>query len=916
MLSSKYIVVAIFLLASITFSVVLVKPFHTKIDFNTQVKPIINERCIACHGGVKQSGELSMMTLEDLLKAGESGHLAIVPGKPNESELYKRLITNDEEERMPYGEKPLPRAEIKILKQWIEEGAKWGKHWAYESVAEVSVPKSSKLLGAASGGARSWAKHPIDHFVLSKLRAHDLSPSSQASKRMLLRRVALDITGVPASASLTKHFLENEDERAFEVLVDSLLNTPQYGERWASVWMDLARYSDTKGAERDDVRSIWEYRDWLIRAFNQDRSYDQFLTEQIAGDLLPNPTDAQYIATGFHRNTITNDEGGTDNEEFRSAAVVDRVNTTWEALLGTTFSCVQCHGHPYDPIKHEAYYEFMAFFNNTSDYDTYADYPWLRKFSREQKEQLAELKTWLNKQATSEQANAIELFIKTWQPVHYSLLADRFTNAEIYDTKFLAFRNDAIARLADVDLTNKDELIFRYRAGESSGRWRLHLDSPTGKVLGSVSVKATKGWQIQAVDLLKTSGRHDVYFTYENPTSKNSKQVGVQFDWFHFTRQFPQGNSPEHQRYKQLYWDLVTAATDHTLIMIESPSAMQRKTYVWDRGSWLAKTEEVQPGVPAIFPALPEDAPRNRLGLARWLTDKRNPLTARTIVNRVWEQFFGIGLVETLEDLGTQGIPPTHPELLDYLAWQFMNEYNWSVKQLIKNIVLSATYQQDSKTTPEQLEKDPLNKWYAHAPRVRLSAEQIRDQALQVSGLLSYKMYGPSVMPYQPPNIWSTPYNSQRWKISEGEDRYRRSVYTYWKRSSPYPAMLTFDAADRNVCSARRIRTNTPLQALVTLNDPTYMEAAIHLAINSQNSSAEASIAMAYETAIGRPISEEKQLALQDLYREMLKEYQEERESVVAMLEAQPKSLQKPTTAALAMVCNAIMNLDEFIVKS
>lgn len=915
MIRSKSILFFVFLFGAAIASIALLRNLNTEIDFNTQVKPILNQHCIACHGGVKQSGDLSMMTLEDLLKSGESGHPAIVPGKPNESEFYKRIISKDEEERMPYDAAPLSKEKVKIIYQWIKEGAKWGKHWAYESVAAVEVPSSNRVLGKIGREEQMEAQKPIDRFILQKMQAHDLHPSHSADKRTLLRRAALDIIGIPVSKTTAKDFLENEQENAFEILVDSLLASPRYGERWASVWMDIARYADTKGADPDHERSIWEYRDWLIRAFNQDMPYDQFLTEQIAGDLLPNPTDAQYIATGFHRNTMTHDEGGTDNEEFRSAAIVDRVNTTWEGLLGTTFACVQCHGHPYDPIKHEEYYEFFAFFNNTRDHDTFDDYPWLRKFSAEQKAQLAELNNWLEQNTSKQQTQAIDLFIKTWQPAHYSLLADSFTNAEIYDTKFLAFRHNGIARLAEVDLTEKNKLIFRYRTGSKGGQWQLHLDSPTGKVLAQVSASPTSNWEIQSVDLEEVKGKHDLYFTFQNPTLNNPRQAGIQFDWFHFTQQFPTGNTVAHKKYEQLYWDLIKAKTEHTLIMVENPKTMQRKTHVWDRGSWLAKTEEVTPDVPAIFPDFPEDAPQNRLGLAQWLTDEKHPLTARTIVNRVWEQLFGVGLVETLEDLGTQGTPPTHQELLDYLSWQLMHEYNWSIKQLIKTIVLSDTYQQDSKVTDEHQAKDPLNKWYARAPRVRLNAEQIRDQALQVSGLLSEKMYGKSVMPYQPPNIWDTPYDSRDWQISKGVDQYRRSIYTYWKRSSPYPAMLAFDATDRDVCSARRIRTNTPLQALVALNDPSYMEAAVALAVQNYHVDIQVAILFAYEQAIGQSISKEKLDVLQNLYKEMLVDYKNDTASIKAMLPEQETIHQTPEIAALSIVCNSIMNLDEFIVK-
>lgn len=903
---------------AICLSIYLLRPFSSKIDFNTQVKPIINKRCITCHGGVKQSGELSMMTRADVLKAGESGRVAIVPGDPEASEFYRRLVTKDEEERMPFEADGLPKEEIKILHQWIKEGAEWGRHWAYRTVLPTEVPKLKRLLSSIGKEEHQWAKAELDYFILEKLKEQQLKPSSSADQHTLLRRLSLDLIGMPASENLSNRYLNNQI--SYEQLVDSLLTSPHFGERWASVWMDLARYADTKGAERDSRRTIWEYRDWLIRAFNQDMPYDQFLTEQIAGDLLPNPTDAQYIATGFHRNTITNDEGGTDNEEFRAAAVSDRVNTTWEALMGTTFACIQCHGHPYDPIKHEEYYEFMAFFNNTRDHDTYADYPWLRKLSKEQSEQLKALKNWVAKNSNEKRAEEVYKFIKTWQPAYYSLQTDSLVNADIYDTKYLGMRIHGLARLPQVDLTEKNHLIYRYVAWQLGGHWSIHLDAPDGRLLAKIPItKKTKGWEIEEVALDGNfTGKHDLYFRYENPTIKDADRQNIRFDWFHFTQAFPAANTPDYAKYKGSFWELLRASAEHTLIMVENPISMRRETHLWDRGNWLVKQQKVEVGVPDIFDPLPENAPKNRLGLAMWLTDPRNPLVSRTIVNRLWEQVFGRGLVETLEDLGTQGITPSHPELLDYLSWQLMNDYDWSIKRLLKEIVLSATYRQDAKVSAEALEKDPMNIWYARAPRVRLSAEQIKDQTLQVSGLLSDKMYGSSVMPYQPAGVWNTPYNDDAWTPSEGEDRYRRAIYTYWKRSAPYPAMLTFDAAPRQLCSARRIRTNTPLQALVTLNDVSYMAAAVHLALKSkkQNQNAMDWISNVYGFAIGRNMEGEKLEAFETLYEEMLKDYQENEEDLKELLAELEESEQSAELAALSIVANAVMNLDEFITKN
>jgi len=869
----------------------------TSVDFNTQVKPILNKKCIACHGGVKREADFSLLFRQEALAKAESGKTVIVPGDPDHSEFVQRITSTDPEVRMPYKKDPLTTDEIEILKRWIREGAPWGDHWAYLKVEEQEISATDR--------------NDIDYFIDEKLKENDLNRSQPASKATLLRRVSLDITGLPPSPSIRSWFL-NSEKATYEKLVDTLLASPHYGEHWASVWMDLARYADTKGYERDDSRNIWRYRDWLIQSFNQDMPYDSFLIQQLAGDLLPNPSDAQYIATAFHRNTMTNDEGGTENEEFRTAAVLDRVNTTWEALMGTTFACVQCHTHPYDPFRHEEYYKFTAFFNNTRDEDAYSDYPLLKHFEKEDAEKLKAITTWIGKNNSREKAKETNTFLKTGQPAINSLLADQFVNSELSDTKWLIFRNNALCRLANVDLSGKDKLIYRYVNYKAGGTWTIHIDKPYGPVLKKIKIPDTKDWQIREEALeLQLSGKHDLYFTYSNPNLKKPEDNGAMFDWFYFTDSFL--DNPNASSTKKEFWALLKKDVPTTPILMENPSAMKRSTQVFVRGNWLVKGDTVEADVPASLPPMPEDAPKNRLGLAMWMTSKDNPLTSRTLVNRVWEQIFGIGLVETLEDMGTQGIPPTHPELLNQLSWRLMNDYQWSVKRLIREIVLSETYQQDSKFTPELLKKDPLNIYYARAPRVRLSAEQIRDQALAVSGLLNEKMFGPSVMPYQPDGIWLSPWNGQTWKKSEGDEKYRRALYTYWKRTAPYPSMMTFDGSAREVCTARRIKTNTPLQALVTLNDSVYVEAASHLALRMLRESPELSkqIEKGYEWAIGKNISLQKRKVLEDLYQQTLNQ--------VTIKPALNQEKDKPYSSkekAMTLVANAILNLDEFVTKN
>ncbi|MEN9685685.1 MAG: hypothetical protein RLZZ28_1471 [Bacteroidota bacterium] len=886
------------------------------IDYATEIKPIFNKKCITCHGGVKRQSGFSLLFRTDALAINKSGKPAIIPGDPSHSELIRRLTLKDPEERMPYKHSPLSDQEINLLKQWIKQGAKWGNHWAYVPVEKTDIPEVANWFFGTRGGG-SWVKNGIDHFVYANMRQEGLRPSAEAAKAILVRRVSIDLTGLPAIPALADSFLKDTGTDAYEKLVDNLLASKHFGERWAAMWMDLARYADTKGYERDDWRSIWRYRDWLINAFNENKPYNEFLTEQLAGDLFPNPTDAQYIATAFHRNTMTNDEGGTDNEEFRTAAVIDRVNTTWETLMGTTFGCVQCHSHPYDPFRHEEYYSFMAFFNNTRDEDTYDDYPLLKEFHREDSVRFMLLKNWL-KQYAPERENELIKFVKTGQPAINSIAADRLTNSALTDTKWLVLRNHAVARIPGVDFESHSQMRYRYKSWNAGGYWLLHLDSANGQLINTVQVADSKGkWKIAALALPKISGVHDVYFTYQNNLLKTPEETGIQFDWFSMGEPFPAKGAKGYDSAFKFFNDLLDSKqVTITPVMVENNKSQWRKTRVFERGNWLVKGKEVKADIPRSLGSLPANAPRNRMGLARWLTDKKNPLTARTIVNRIWEQFFGQGIAETLEDLGTQGIQPTHRELLDYLSWKLMNEYHWDLKKLMKEIVLSATYRQDSKLNNEAMVKDPFNKFYARGPRVRLSAEQIRDQALQVSGLLCEKMYGPGVFPYQPDGIWMSPWNGASWKKSDSCDQYRRALYTYWKRSAPYPSMITFDGSSREVCTARRIRTNTPLQSLTTLNDSAYLEAARNFAYRMQalgGKTVKEQISKGYALAMYQEASQEKMIVFEKLYKDALRKFKSNEIDMICM--AGNKN-QGPETAALVVVATAMMNLDEFITKN
>ncbi|MBD0366875.1 MAG: DUF1549 domain-containing protein, partial [Flavisolibacter sp.] len=693
LLQSKKFLFFSLLVVAVAASAFLIGGSQT-VDFNTEVKPIFNKKCITCHGGVRRKANFSLLFRSEALASNtESGKPAIIPGHPEKSELMRRIKSHDPEERMPYKHEALSDKEIETLSRWIKQGAQWGDHWAYVPVRPVEVPKpESSFFGLIPADKWDWVRNDVDNFIYAKQQQLELKPSPEADKPTLLRRASLDLIGLPPSEKLAQQYMQSTDEKGYEQLIDSLLASPHFGEKWTSMWLDLSRYADTKGYERDASRTIWHYRDWLIRAFNEDKPYNQFLVEQLAGDLLPNASDEQLVATAFHRNTMTNDEGGTDNEEFRTMAVIDRVNTTWETLMGTTFACVQCHSHPYDPFRHEEYYKFMAFFNNTRDEDTWAEYPVLRHYEEKDSLKLLDVIEWFQKNGYSKEAAEAKLFLKTTQPAINSIQTDQFQNCELNDTKWLAMRNPSRARLKGVNLEGKSSLIFRYVGMAPGGVWTIHVDAPDGAVLKKVAIPQTKGWQIMEVNFAPVAGVHDLYFEYHNPTLDNPDKNGLQFDWFYFTQPLPGKGKPGYDSTAKHFWDLLTKnGVPVTPIMMDNPSDMFRPTFVFERGNWLVKGDEVQPDVPHSLNPFPNKAPRNRYGLALWLVDKRNPLTARTIVNRLWEQLFGAGLVETLEDMGTQGAEPTHRELLDYLSYKFMNDYDWSIKRLLKEIMLSAT---------------------------------------------------------------------------------------------------------------------------------------------------------------------------------------------------------------------------------
>ena len=534
MFFSKKILFLSVIVVAAALAVLFISSHSSRIDYNTQIKPIFNKKCITCHGGVKQQSGFSLLFREEALGKTKSGKKAIIPGDANGSELIKRISSKDPEERMPYQHEPLSKEEISILKKWINQGAEWGTHWAYIPVKNIAVPDVSN----------EWAVNDIDKFILQKLDEQKLKPSTEADKATLLRRVSLDLTGLPPTENIAKKYLSDNSPNAYENLVDSLLESPAYGEKWALLWMDLSRYADTKGYEADRGRNIWKYRDWLINAFNKDKPYNEFLTEQLAGDLMPDPDDAKYIATAFHRNSMTNDEGGTDNEEFRTAAVLDRVNTTWSALMGTTFNCVQCHSHPYDPFRHDEYYSFLAFFNNTRDEDTNEEYPFLRDYDSVENKKLLSLMDWLKKNAPIDRTKDVYTFLRTGQPAINAWLCDEFKDG-FMTSSMTMLRNNGSCRLPDVALSNKDQIIFRYSTNKKDGEWKIYQDSLNGKFLATIPLKSTKGsWEIGVTALPAIVGKHHLYFSFHNPIIKDSNEVGVTFDWFQFGNSFPGKGKP------------------------------------------------------------------------------------------------------------------------------------------------------------------------------------------------------------------------------------------------------------------------------------------------------------------------------------------------------------------------------------
>jgi mono/diheme cytochrome c family protein len=948
------------------------------VRFGRDVLPILSANCFACHGP-DESQRKANLRLDDETdaKASHDSGIPIIPGDAQRSVLVERITSKDQDLVMPPADshRQLTDEQIQILKTWIAEGAKWGRHWSFESIER---PVISSLDEAAES-------HPIDVLIESELRLHELALQAPADPHVLVRRLSLDLIGLPPTVNVADAFAADPSPAAFEKLVDEMLASPQFGEHWARMWMDLGRYADTRGYEKDLGRTMWPWRDWLIETLNADMPLDQMTREMLAGDLLPNATEKQLIATAFHRNTMCNDEGGTDDEEFRTVAVKDRVDTTIQVWMGLTAGCAKCHTHKYDPISQQDYYSLYAIFNQSQDADRYDDAPTLplpdealKQKQHEAEAAIADLKDKLElAEVMSAQADEA-----SWQ----------FGTVEK-----LASTGEATLKVRDdhsivVNGTRPAEDVYSLTMSLSAGRHTvLRLEALTEKfpdgqlgvgrnakdpnfVLSEIEVELTQagasrrltlarpqadfaqdGWPVTAAldGDLKTGWavsprqreKHFAFFEFE-PALELDADARLQITLRqHYgdsltLRRFrlstsgedpskvdiPQSSEEERQLQDQL------AAATKTLqdlkgsipklpIMKAVEPDRQRVTRIHLRGNFLDPGDEVKQAIPTAFHPWSSDQPVDRLAVAEWLMSSDNTLTPRVWSNRIWARLFGMGIVETEEDFGALGSVPTHPDLLDWLAVEYRDN-GWSLKKLLKTIVMSRTYQQSSRTSELLRLVDPANRLLSRGPRYRLSAEVVRDQALAASGLLSKKMGGPPVMPPQPDGLWRSTYNGQKWVNAEGEDRFRRALYTYLKRTTPYPSMTTFDGGRGEICQIRRIRTNTPLQALVTLNDPVFMEAAGKLAAEmlQTGSKSEERITTGLRRALIRPIRPDETGPLVRLQQDAQQSLAGDSEKAQSLIQATrcsvPANIAPNEAASWIVVANTILNLDEFLTRN
>jgi hypothetical protein len=1010
-----------------------------KVDFQRQVRPILADKCFACHGADAEhrEGGLRLDQREAALKGGDSGAAAIAPNQPAASELVKRIFSANADEQMPpaSSKKPLTEAEKALLKQWVAEGAEYQAHWAFQPPVRPALPAVK---------AQAWPKNEIDRFILARLEKEGLTPSPAADPTTLLRRLTLDITGLPPTPEEVAAFLadfEKAPADAYRAAAARLLASPHYGERWGRIWLDGARYADSDGYEKDKPRFVWAYRDWVVNSLNRDLPYNQFVVEQLAGDLVPNATQEQIVATGFLRNSMINEEGGVDPEQFRMEAMFDRMDAIGKSMLGLTIQCCQCHNHKYDPFTQEDYYRVFAFFNDTHEANV-AVYPaeqWMQRAEvlRQIREIEEDLKhrtpDWLEKMAAWEgtvREGQPEWTVVSPEPEvsggqkHY-VLADGSILAQGYaptkhTTEFVVKASLENVTAVRLEMLNDPNLPlggpgrsirgtfalteFKLEAGPADGSAKMAEAplasatadvNPAEKELASIFDDKSKKRRVTgpiayAIDKKdETAWTNDIGPGRSNVPRKAvftlEKRLtfagGVQLK-FRLTQNHGGWNSDDNQNFnlgrfrfsvtsaadakadplpaavrKALeipreqrtpaqvaalfgYWRTTVADWKEANDKIESlwqqhPDGAsqytlqareeQRPTFLLARGDFLKPTKRLEPGVPGFLPALNAEQP-TRLDFAKWLVDEKSPTVARAIVNRVWQGYFGTGLVSTSEDLGLQGEAPSHPELLDWLAIEFM-ENGWRLKWLHELVVSSATYQQSSRVTPELLAKDPNNRLLARGARFRLEAEAVRDVALAASGLLNPQLGGPPVYPPAPEFLFLPPasYGPKVWKTETGANRYRRALYTFRFRSVPYPALQTFDAPNGEFACVRRVRSNTPLQALVTLNEPIFLECARALAlktIQEGGNSEQERLVFAFRRCTARMPDAAEAAALLGLYDKQLARFSAEGAKpweLAANDPAQPPALPlcvtAPQLAAWTAVSRVLLNLDETITK-
>lgn len=1051
-----------------------------KIDFNRDIRPILSDNCFTCHGPDEQQ-RVSNLRLDqrESAFAEHEGRHAVVSGDPDASELHRRVTSTDAEVRMPpeNSGRKLTETQIQLLREWIQQGAEWSEHWAFVAPERHQPPLTQQ---------KNWSRNPIDDFVLSRLEREGWKPSAEAPRHVLIRRVSLDLTGLPPTPEEVEAFLADQSPNAYETVVDRLLASPRYGEHMAVRWLDAARYADTSGYQNDGPRSMWRWRDWVIARFNANQPFDQFTIEQLAGDLLENPTLDQQIATGFNRNHRGNAEGGIIPEEYQVEYVVDRVDTTATVWLGLTMGCARCHDHKYDPIRQKEYYQVFAYFNNIPESGRAIKEgnspPYVKAPSPEEQSRLEEFDgetskltaAWNGLQNELESAqNAWEANISLNSTLDQDLPAEGVPAANgkpvgdgvvtpnsvavkdctVTDQLLNHFQFDGNLkdRSRDVDavvgaaspaytdgvqgtalkLTEGtvveagDTANFGYFDKFSIAAW-VKASVPNGTLIsrmtpveegagyyvhlrdGHIQVNLIKRWLDDAVrveshepirldpigldqwchiavtyDGSRVASGIRVYLngqpivmdvkldrinqsfavateplrigggqsTFEGEVDDvriygrdldasevellsvsqtvseilaTAKQDRTKAQNLKLTRYFLQNHAPDEirsieHRLTELRRERRTFFESLPTVMVMQEMEPPRDTHVLIRGQYDHPGERVERSVPSVFPSMPTDTPNNRLGFARWLVSPEHPLTARVAVNRFWQQYFGQGLVATSEDFGAQGEAPSHPELLDWLATEFV-KLRWDVKAMQKLIVTSATYRQSSMVSPEVQAADPDNRLLSRGPRRRLLAETIRDQALFVSGLLSQKLGGPSVKPYQPDGLWQDIATDMDYVQSHGEDLYRRSLYTYWKRTVAPPTMVTLDATSREACVVQRSRTNTPLQALALMNDITFVEASRVFAqrvMAKFPNSTEDQIRYAFLTATARHPQPEELTVLKRRFDRSLAVFQMDpvaaRQFVQVGEFAVDESLNLPDLAAFTTVTSLILNLDEVL---